>query len=122
MWILNYHHLYIEYVNIESIITSIFGIEIQNHHHLNLQYVNTETSSIYSVWEYRNIIISILSTEILNHHHLYQSSGQRDLISASKAIWLHNLAEQSAMYSASAMLRETLDYFLLNHELIADLI
>ena len=25
------------------------------------------------------------------------------------------------MYSASTMLRETLDYFLLNHELIADL-
>ena len=30
------------------------------------------------------------------------------------------LVEQAAMYFASAMLRETLDCFLLNHELIAD--
>ena len=43
------------------------------------------------------------------------------MISTSEAIWLHNLVEQSAMYSASTVLRETLDYFLLNHELIADL-
>ena len=48
-------------------------------------------------------------------------SGQRYLISASEAIWIHNLVEQSAMYSASTVLRETLDCFLLNHELIADL-
>src|SRR5713226_8234656 len=52
---------------------------------------------------------------------LCPSSGQRDLISASEAIWLHNLVEQSAMYFASTVLRETLDCFLLNHELIADL-
>ena len=41
--------------------------------------------------------------------------------SASEAIWLHNLADQSTMYLASAVLRETLDCFLLNHELIVDL-
>jgi hypothetical protein len=66
---------------------------------------------------------------VLCHHNcgnhieslLYPSSGQRDLISASEAIWLHNIVEQSAMYSASTVLRETLDCFLLNHELIADL-
>ena len=51
---------------------------------------------------------------------LYPSSRQRDLILASEAIWICNLAEQSAMYSAPAVLRETLDYFLLNHEIIAD--
>ena len=33
----------------------------------------------------------------------------------------YNLVEKSAMYSASTVLRETLDCFLLNHELIADL-
>ena len=61
---------------------------------------------------------------VLCHHIeslLYPSSGQRDLISASEAIWLHNIVEQSAMYSASTMLIETLDCFLLNHELIVDL-
>ena len=52
---------------------------------------------------------------------LCPSSGQRDLILASEAIWLHNLVEQYAMYSASTVLRETLDCFLLNHELIEDL-
>ena len=30
------------------------------------------------------------------------------------------LAEQDAMYSTSAVMRETLDYFLLNHEIMAD--
>ena len=30
------------------------------------------------------------------------------------------LAEQDAIYSASVMVRETLDYFLLNHEIMAD--
>ena len=30
------------------------------------------------------------------------------------------LAEQAAMYSALAVLRATLDYFLLNHEIMAD--
>ena len=49
----------------------------------------------------------------------YPFSGQGDLISASEAIWLYNLAEQSAMYYAFVVLRETLDCFLLNHELIA---
>ena len=43
------------------------------------------------------------------------------MISTSEAIWLHNVVEQSAMYSASIVLRETLDCFLLNHELIVDL-
>ena len=30
------------------------------------------------------------------------------------------LVEKDAMYSASVMLRATLDYFLLNHEIMAD--
>ena len=81
---LNHHHLDLQYRNTESIIISIFNIEIRNHHHLHLQYVNTEISSISSVWEYWNhhhlylqygnteiIIISIFSIEILNHHHLH---------------------------------------------------
>ena len=54
-----HHHRYRQYRNTESIIISIFSIEIRNHHHLHLQYVNTETSSISSVWEYWNIIICI---------------------------------------------------------------
>ena len=83
MWILNYHHLYLQYVNTE--ISSIYLVwEYWNHHHLYLQYWNTETSSISSVWEYWNhhhlyiqyrnterIIISIFSIEIWNHHHLH---------------------------------------------------
>ena len=60
---LNHHHLHLQYRNTESIIISIFSIEIHNHHHLHLQYVNIETSSISSVWEY------------WNHHHLYLQYG-----------------------------------------------
>ena len=39
------------------------------------------------------------------------------------SFWSHialQLAEQAAMYYASAVLRATLDFFLLNHEILAD--
>ena len=42
------------------------------------------------------------------------------MISSSEAIWLHNSAGQSAIYSASVVIRETPDCFLPNHELKAD--
>ena len=80
------------------------------------------------MYKYR-ISTCYVEHRVLCHHNcgyhieslLYPSLGQRDLISASEAIWLHNIVEQSAMYSASTVLRETLDCFLLNHELIAEL-
>ena len=43
-----------------------------------------------------------------------------DFSTIFESIWLQNLVEQYAMYSASTVLSETLDCFLLNHELIAD--
>ena len=49
MWILNYHHLYLEYVNTELSSSLSLVCEYWKHHHLYLQYRNTETSSIYSI-------------------------------------------------------------------------
>ena len=110
---------------------------ILKHHHLYIQYINTKSpssastislSSSYLVCRNTRFLHVTLEHGLLCHHNcgyhieslLCPSSGQRDLISSFEAIWLHNLVEQSAMYSASTVLRETLDCFLLNHELIAD--
>ena len=108
-----------------NIIISIFSIEILNRHHLHLQYhylhliLYVEIPDFYVL---RGTQGSLSSQQWLSHRIIVVSifRSKRPIL-ASEAIWLHNIVEQSAMYFASTVRRETLDCFLLNHELIADL-
>ena len=72
MWILNYHHLYLQYVNTESIIIYIFSIEILKHHHMHLisyveildLYVLQRNTGFSQLWLlHRIIVVSIFRSK-----------------------------------------------------------
>ena len=126
--ILNHHHLHLQYVNNETssvssvweywnIIIYIFSIEILKHHHLHIiSYVEVQISMCYDGTQ------GCLSSQLwLSHRIIVVSISRSKRLDISFEIHMvSQLAEQVAMYSALAVLRETLDYFLLNHELIAN--
>ena len=94
---------------------------ILKHHHLYLiSYVQIPYFYVLR-W---NIGFSIIFIQLwLSHRITVVSISMSKRLDISFQVHMTSqLVEQSAMYSASVVLIATLDFFLLNHEIIADLI